>query len=233
MAIREREKIAVRRPLASVTVASVSPEIRAAVERFAEEIKGEINVKEIVVRDDDAGLVTLGAKANFKALGKRLGKRMKEVAGAIAKLDATAIAAFASGKPLEVGGETLSGDDILITRQAAAGAAAEAAEGVTVVLDTQIDDALRREGLARELISRIQNLRKQAALDVSQRISLTLACDGELAATAGDAALAAMIKGETLAESLQVKASGEATGHANELEDKIDGEPVAVGLAAR
>ncbi|MEM6995196.1 MAG: isoleucine--tRNA ligase [Myxococcota bacterium] len=231
MAIREREKIAVRRPLQSVTIASVAAPMRAAVQRFDAEVRGELNVKEVLVRDDDAGLVTLGAKANFKALGKRLGKRMKQVAGSIAKLDADVIASYAAGNAIEVEGESLSGEDILITRETVGDTAAEAADGVTVLLDTKIDDALRREGLARELISRIQSLRKQADLDVSQRIALTLACDGELAEAAGDAALSAMIRGETLADSLQVKATQAGTGHAHELADTIDGEAVTVGLA--
>ena len=231
MAIRENEKVAVRRPLATVTVASAKPGVAEAVQRFVDDVQGELNVKKVELRDDDAGLVKLGAKANFKVLGKRLGKKMKVVAGAIAKLDAAAIDGYLAGNSIEVEGETLSGDDLLITRETATDSPAEASEGITVMLDTKIDDALRREGLARELISRIQNLRKQADLDVSQTIALTLACGGELAEAAKDEALAEMIRGETLADSLEVKAAGEATGHAHEAEDKIDGEGVAVGLA--
>lgn len=230
MAIREREKLAVRRPLATVTVASISADTRAAVLRFSDEVRGELNVKAIAVLDDDAGLVKLGAKANFKALGKRLGKRMKQVAGAIGKLDVAAIEAFVQSGSIELEGETLSGDDIMITRETVGDAAAEAADGATVVLDTAIDDGLRREGLARELVSRIQSLRKQADLDVSQRIALTLACGGELASAANDEALAAMIRGETLADSLTVQAQGEQTSQPHELTDTIDGEAVAVGL---
>ena len=233
MAIRENEKVAVRRPLATVTVASAKPGVGAAVQRFVDDVQGELNVKVVELRDDDAGLVKLGAKANFKVLGKRLGKKMKAVAGAIAKLDAAAIDGFLSSGSIEVEGETLSGDDLLITRETATDSPAEASDGITVMLDTKIDDALRREGLARELISRIQNLRKQADLDVSQKIALTLACDGELAAAAKDAGLAEMIRGETLAESLEVKPAGDATGHPHEVADKIDGDSVAVGLAPK
>jgi len=231
MAIREREKIAVRRPLQSVTIASISAETRQAALRFRDEIQGELNVKDVLVRDDDAGLVTLGAKANFKVLGRRLGKRMKQVAAAIASLDAAAIERYAAGESVEVEGETLSGDDVLITREAVGDAAAEVADGVTVLLETKIDDALRREGLARELISRIQNLRKQADLNVSQRITLKLAVDGELAAVAGDAGLVAIIQGETLADSLERVAAAETTGMAHELKDKVDGEAFGVGLS--
>ncbi len=229
--VRERAKVAVRRPLPGVTVASVSPEVRAAVERFSDEIRGELNVKAVTVATDEGSLVKLGAKANFKSLGKRLGKKMKTVAGAIAQLPPAAVQGFLDSGSIEVEGETLSGQDILITRETVGDGAAEAADGMTVVLDTNIDDALRREGLARELISRVQSLRKQADLDVSQRITLTLACGGELAAAAADESLASMIRGETLADSLEVKGGDATTGHAHELADKIDGEAVRVGLA--
>ncbi len=231
LAIREREKIGVRRPLAKITIAAPDETVRRAVQTYADEILGELNIKALDVRADDSGLVTLSAKANFKALGKRLGKRMKEVAGAVAKMDAAAIAAFSASGSVELAGETLGAEDILIERQVSGDTAAEAAEGMTVLLDTKVDDALRREGLARELINRIQNLRKTADLDVSQRISLRLRCGGELAAAARDETLAAMIRAETLAESLEV--SGDEAGGAHTHADEIDGDNVVVGLDPR
>jgi isoleucyl-tRNA synthetase len=102
---------------------------------------------------------------------------------------------------------------------------------MTVLLDTTLDEVLRREGLARELINRIQNLRKQADLDVSQRIALTLACGGELAAAAQDPALAELIKVETLAESLDVAATAPAAEH--QAQDRIDEHDVTVALTPR
>jgi isoleucyl-tRNA synthetase len=228
LAIREREKIGVRRPLSKITVAAADPAVRAALDNHADDILGELNIKQLQVREDDAGLVTLSAKANFKALGRRLGPRMKVVAGAVAQMDAAAIAKVAAGGSVELQGETLSGDDILISREVAGDAAAEAAEGMTVLLEMRIDDALRREGLARELINRIQNLRKQADLDVSQRVALTLGCSGELAAAANDEELAAMIRAETLAESLTVAETTAAGAH--QATDEVDGDALTLAL---
>jgi isoleucyl-tRNA synthetase len=228
LAIREREKIGVRRPLPRITVAAPDPFVRAAIEAHGEEILGELNIKTLEVREDDAGLVKLSAKANFKVLGKRLGGRMKEIAAAVAGLDAPAIAAYMEDGGLEVSGEPLRGDDVTIHREVAEGVAAEAAEGITVLLDTTMDEALRREGLARELINRVQNLRKQADLEVSRSIALTLQCGGELAAAASDTALAEMIKGETLATSLKVVAPGESAAGEHTTSDRVDDEELHV-----
>ncbi|MEM9454610.1 MAG: isoleucine--tRNA ligase [Myxococcota bacterium] len=225
MAIRERERLAVRRPLAAMTVASPDARVRRAVEVAREELLAELNVKELRVQQDDGGLVTLHAKANFKALGRRLGKKMKAVAAAVAGLDGAAIQGYLDRGSIEVEGETLGEGDVLIVRETAEDQAAEAAEGITVLLDTTVSEALRREGLAREIINRVQNVRKSQGLEVSDRIALTLTCGGELAAAAGDEGLAEMIKGETLAVSLVVQDEGEGEGF------EVDGEPLSVALA--
>ncbi|MEX1362268.1 MAG: class I tRNA ligase family protein, partial [Nannocystaceae bacterium] len=225
MAIRERERLAVRRPLAAMTVASPDAAVRAAVEAGRDDLLGELNIKQLRVVEDDGGLVKLLAKANFKALGKRLGKRMKAVAAAVAKLDGPAVRAFLEAGRVEVAGETLGPDDILVVREVVGEQAAEAAEGITVVLDTAVSDALRREGLAREIINRVQNVRKAKGLEVSDRIALELTCGGELATAAGDPELAEMIKGETLAESLVVTEQGE-----GDEGFEIDGEALAIAV---
>ncbi len=225
MAIREREKLGVRRPLAAMTVTSPDAAVRRAIEDGREDLLAELNVKLLRVQEDDGGLVTLSAKANFKTLGKRLGKRMKDVAAAVAAMDAGAIQAYLREGTVEIGGETLGEGDVLVVRQTVGEQAAEAAEGITVVLDTQQSEALRREGLAREIINRVQSLRKNKGLDVSDRIALDLVCSGELAAVAGDAGLAEMIKGETLAVGLVVRAAGE-----GDESFEIDGEGLAVAV---
>jgi isoleucyl-tRNA synthetase len=227
MAIREREKLAVRRPLAAMTVASPDAQVRRAVEAGREDLLAELNVKTLRVQEDDGGLVTLSAKANFAALGKRLGKRMKTVAAAVAGMDAAAIGAYLRDGKVELEGETLGEGDVLVVRQTVGEQAAEAAEGVTVVLDIKQDEALRREGLAREIINRVQNLRKNKGLEVSDRIALELRCGGELAAAATDSALAEMIKGETLAIALTVQADGDGDGDER---FEIDGEALAVAV---
>jgi isoleucyl-tRNA synthetase len=229
MALRERERIGVRRPLPSLTVASHDPEVRAAVERFAEDIEGELNVKSIELAEDDAELVSLSAKANFKVLGRKLGKKMKVVAKAVEQLDAATLRGVLEGGSVEVEGETLGADELVFRREPLPGRVADSAGGITVVLDTSIDEALEQEGLARELINRIQNLRKGAELDVSDRIALVVECAGEgkLAGALAREDLREMIQGETLATSLAVN-EGAALEHRGE--DEIDGETVALSL---
>ncbi|MBC8068488.1 MAG: isoleucine--tRNA ligase, partial [Deltaproteobacteria bacterium] len=152
LAVREREKIAVRRPLPQVTIASSDAGVRAAIERFADDLVGELNVKRVEVAEDDSALCTIRAKANFKMLGKRLGGRMKVVGEAIGALDAAALASLQRGEEIEVEGERIGQADVLVTREVKGGRAAEVGDDMTVVLDTAIDAALRREGLARELV---------------------------------------------------------------------------------
>lgn len=222
MAIREREKLPVRRPLAKVTVASPDPAVRSAITAFEDAIRGELNVKAVEVLEDDSSLVELSAKANFKRLGKRLGKKMKQVAGAVASLGAQDIATLESGGSIEVEGETLEADDVLIVRTSTGGGASESLEGMTVVLDTALDDALRNEGLARELVNRVQNARKALDLDVSQTITLTVTCGGALAAAFSVPDLQQMVRDETLSGSLVIEPPGDAAGKGEALD--IDGE---------
>lgn len=232
LAIREREKIGVRRPLGTLTVASVDEAVRNAVEAHADDLLSELNIKALNVVADDGGLVTLKAKANFKVLGRKLGKRMKVVAGAVAALTPEQVQAFIRDGSIELEGETLAPEDILIEREVAGAQSAEAGDGMTVLVDTEVTDALRLEGLAREIISRVQNLRKTADLDVSQTIQLVLACDGALADVARDEGLVELIQAETLASGLthQAHAQPESLGTEHHAADKIDGEKLSLGL---
>ncbi|HET6584049.1 MAG TPA: class I tRNA ligase family protein, partial [Nannocystaceae bacterium] len=230
LALREREKIAVRRPLPRITIASPDAAVRAAVQAFADDVLGELNVKQLEVVEDDSTLVTVKAKANFKTLGKRVGGRMKELAAAIAGLDAAAIATLVRDGSLTVLGETLAPDDVLVAREVVGNSAAEVGEGMTVVLDTTITAELRREGLARELVNRVQNLRKAADLDVSQRIELVFACDGELAEALSDPGTREILAAETLARSIVQHPAGTALGLPHVADEEIDGASVRVAL---
>jgi len=230
LAVREREKIAVRRPLPKVTVASPDPSVRAAVQAFADDVLGELNVKRIEVVEDDSALVSVKAKANFKVLGKKLGGRMKQVAEKVAALDSGAIAALLKSGSIAVDGETLGIDDVIVAREVLAGNAAEVGEGMTVVVDTTVTPELRREGLARELVNRVQNLRKSADLDVSQKIELVFACGGELAEALRDPAVREIVAAETLAKVVEQQPAGTELGLPHVASEEIDGEAVAVGL---
>ncbi|HEX5656982.1 MAG TPA: isoleucine--tRNA ligase [Polyangiales bacterium] len=230
LVIREREKIGVRRPLAKATVASPDPRVRAAVEQFAEAITGELNVKRVEVIADDSALCKLSAKPNFRTLGKRLGPKLKPVQSALASLSSAEIAALEQRGSLEIEGETLTLEDILLTREATGVGAVESQNGLTVLLDTAISAELLAEGLARELVNRIQNLRKSAGLDVSQRIKLVLACDGRLGEVVDSETLSELIARETLATSITRVRESAAPALKHVKEDVIEKERVVIAL---
>ncbi|MCB9705994.1 MAG: isoleucine--tRNA ligase [Myxococcales bacterium] len=227
-ALREKEGVAVRRPLPTLTVAVHTPDVAAALRHFEADVLGELNVKALALTHDDADLVTLKAKANFKSLGKRLGGKMKAVAAAIAALDQKALRSLGAGGRLEVEGEALTAEDVILVREPLAGQAVASDGDVTVMLDLAVTPALAREGLAREVINRVQNLRKQAGLEVSQRIILFASGAGEVAATLGDGAMRELIAGETLAIEVVVGEVPAAIG--DRASDAIDGDAVELGL---
>jgi isoleucyl-tRNA synthetase len=203
------------------------------VEQLSDALRGELNVKEVVAIADDSALCSLSAKANFKRLGKRLGPKMKAVAAAVEKLDAAAIARLERGESLEVEGEALSAEDITLAREALPGNASETQGGVTVVLDTNVTPELAAEGLAREMVSRIQNLRKDLALNVSQQVTLFFAvASGPIAQMLANVELKAMIQSETLSVAQTAPLEQFPQG-ATIRQESIDGEPVSIGLVLR
>ena len=213
LSLRERERIGVRRPLPALTVASPDPAMRAAVERHLSHIVGELNVKTVAVVEADEDLIQVSAKANFKKLGKRLGKQMKPVADAIAALSAEDVRRLMEGATLEVLGEPVAGDDLLIQREPLPGLVVESEAGVTVALDTAVDEALLREGLVRELINRVQALRKTAGLEVSDRIQLRVVAAGELQNALGQEDFSSILRTETLSQEL-ILGTGAPLAHA-------------------
>ena len=227
LSLRERERIGVRRPLPELKVASPDAVKRAAVERHLTHILGELNVKKVAIVEDDADLIQISAKANFKKLGKRLGKKMKVVADAVAALAPEAVRSLMDGGTLVVEGETLEGDDLLIQREPLPGLVVESEGGVTVALNTAVDQSLLREGLVRELINRVQALRKTAGLDVSDRIRLQVEAFGELQQALTEESLAGILRAETLAEDL-VLVGGEALDHGSR--ETIDELPVEISI---
>ena len=231
LGLREKEKIGVRRPLALLTVVSDDPATVARLKRRDNsDVLGELNIKEIAVSSDDSALVDLGARPNLKVLGKKLGPKMKAVTAGLQGLTQGELRGFVASGSLTVEGEALTAEDVLLTRTPKSGLVVASEGGLTVVLDTTPSEGLRLEGLAREVVNRVQNLRKSADLDVSQRIHLTLRCGGALAEAAGRAELAEMIRGETLADSLEVTGPGREGAGGHVAEDMIDGEALTVSL---
>ncbi len=171
--LRKREDLRTRQPLHTVTVVTRDPAMRAAVEDHADLIAEELNVHRVEVHADEEGLVDLSAKPNFKVLGPRYGARMREVAAAVDRLEHRTIASILDGVADTATGFGLTADDLVVTRRARDGTVVATDGPVSVALDTALDDDLRVEGMAREIINRVQSARREAGLDVVDRITLT------------------------------------------------------------
>ena len=175
--LREQHKLRVRQPLPLLTIlqppgAADWPElVRDVLDGI---IRDELNVKAVAWTSEHATLVTFSAKPNFKVLGQRLGARMKEVAAAASALTPEQTATLRDGGTLTLAGEALNQGDFLFTSQPRPGAIVATEGTITVALDTAISDELRMEGLALEVVSKVQTARKDAGLEVEDRIALGL-----------------------------------------------------------
>ena len=182
--IRNKVGINVRQPLPRIILPMASPNAREAVEAVREIVLEEVNVKAIAFVEDDSGIVHKSAKPNFPVLGKKAGTRMKALSAAISNLDAQTLTAFETSGQLvmSVDGETftLETEDLVVSRTGLSGWQVETEDGLTVALDTQLDEALIAEGIAREVVNRIQNMRKEADFDVTDRIQTTVSGDGRV-----------------------------------------------------
>lgn len=224
-ALREKHKLKTRQPLRRVTVVHHEPAVIDALERHAELIRDELNVKELVVRPDDQELATLRFKPDYRRLGRRMGKRMREAAATIEAFTRDEWARLQAGETLTVAGEPVTAEDVLVVREPRADMVLETEGALTVALDTTLDDALIREGLTRECVSRLQRLRKESGLEVTDRIALTLHTpDAELRAALDEHR--DHLAEEVLATRLEVTA--EPPAGAESLE--IEGRPLAVRL---
>jgi isoleucyl-tRNA synthetase len=233
--LREQAKLNVRQPLRALTVALQDGQrdplyaLLAGQAELLAMIADELNLKAVQVQPSDpSNLVHWSAKLNFKTAAKRLGGQTKDVAAALSAWSsaevAAALATLDGGGPLAVSGVELGRDDIEFRSAPQPGLVAAAEGRLTVALDTELDDALRREGLARELVNRVQNARKDAGLDVEDRIGLTLRTTS-LRLREAIAAHAEYLSGEVLAVSLQVE-----DGDPGAAAVDVAGEAVAVGL---
>jgi len=131
-------------------------------------------VHELSVLSDDHALAEVSFKPNYKTLGKRMGKKMKAAAQKIGALQRSEWDTLESGGTIEIEGEQLMQKDVLVTRTAKGEVVLETFEHLTVALDTHLTDDLIREGLMREVVSRLQRLRKETGLEVTDRVTLAL-----------------------------------------------------------
>ena len=189
LSLRKREKIRVRQPLRRILIPVLDDQTAHRIQAMSDLIQGEVNVKGIeLVRDgEDHGIsIVKKVKPDFKALGPLFGKRMKAVATAITGLNASAIAEFEKNGKFQVSPEDGEGDawvslsDVEILTEDIPGWLVSSAAGVTVALDITLDDALIAEGLSRELVNRVQNLRKESGLEVTDRIELFVQASEEI-----------------------------------------------------
>jgi isoleucyl-tRNA synthetase len=201
---RAQAKQKVRQPLAGAVIVADGAE-RAAIEAFETEVRDELNVKALrfVAQADELG--SYAVKANYRTLGPRFGKHMPLAAAAIAALDPAHVAAalrqgHSVGVNVDGHEHELGPDDLLLAMQPLEGYQVERAGSHAVALELALTDDLLREGAAREIVHAIQNERRDAGLDVSDRIALTLSADDETLAAA--TAHEAYIAGEVLATSV-------------------------------
>ena len=210
-AARAQAKVKLRQPLRKAVVVASETE-RAAIERLADVVASELNVKELDFVESEAELVSYRVRPNYRSLGPRFGKDMPQVAAAVEALEPTAVAAaIERGEEvgIQVGGKdhTLGTDDLSLVMEPLEGYEVEAESGHAVAVELDLDDELRREGLAREVVRAVQEARKQAGLEVSDRISLELSGDDELIEAAREHE--SYIAGETLATSVGYNGAGE------------------------
>ena len=178
LSLRAKEKIKVRQPLQKIMIPVESTEQKSSILAVANLIKHEVNIKEIVLLEDASDILVKQIKPNFKTLGPKFGKEMKFIANAIRNFTKEDIAKieFNEKIAIELEGKIINLDisDVEISSKDIEGWLVANEGSITVALDVTISEELRKEGVARELINRIQNARKDKGLEVTDRIKLTV-----------------------------------------------------------
>jgi len=182
LSIRQKEKIKVRQPLQKIMIPVLDEKQRSEIEAVADLIKTEVNVKEIKLLDDASGILVKRIKPNFKVLGPRFGKDMKLISAAVNKLDQKDIQKIEREGQISLVIENkfiiLQLQDVEISSQDIEGWLVASSGPLTVALDITIDEELKQEGIARELVNRIQNLRKDSGFEVTDKIDIRILKDG-------------------------------------------------------
>ncbi|MGH2665506.1 isoleucine--tRNA ligase [Flavobacterium sp.] len=204
LSLRKKEMIKVRQPLQKVMIPVLDDNQRAEIEAVSDLIKAEVNVKEIELLDDASGVLVKQIKPNFKALGPRFGKDMNLISKEIQNLSAEQINKLDRDGSLDIviSGKsiTLSLEDVEISSQDIEGWLVANSGGITVALDITISDELKNEGIARELVNRIQNIRKDSGFEVTDKIKVAIQKEEKINQAILDNQQ--YIKAETLTEEL-------------------------------
>ena len=205
LSLRKKEMIKVRQPLQKVMIPVLDARQKEEIEAVSDLIMAEVNVKEVELLDDASGVLVKQVKPNFKTLGPRFGKEMGMIAKAIQAFTQSQIAEIEKNGEIVV---TISGknsiltlEDVEISSQDIEGWLVANANGITVALDITITEELKKEGISRELVNRIQNIRKDSGLEVTDKIKVTLQDQKDIK----EAVLAneEYIKSETLTHTLE------------------------------
>lgn len=182
LSIRQKEKIKVRQPLQKIMIPVLDDQQKRDIESVSNLVKSEVNVKEIEMLDDASGVLVKQIKPNFKVLGPKFGKEMKAIAAEVSKLGQEDIQKMEREGELLLQLENktvnLQLTDVEISSQDIEGWLVASAGPLTVALDVTIDETLKKEGIARELVNRIQNLRKESGFEVTDKIDIKILKDG-------------------------------------------------------
>ena len=229
LALRRKVNIKVRQPLGKILIPVLDPATARHIEAARPLIMNEVNVKQIELISETAGLITKRIKPNFKTLGPKYGKYMKQIAALAASFTQEQIAAIESAPEtvLDLGGEQIAVTpaDFEITSEDMPGWLVTSEGKLTVALDITVTDELRREGVARELINRIQNIRKDSGFEVTDRIRVEI--EAKEAVVEAVAAYADYIGQQTLAREVRT-----ATVPAGKfvVDAEIDEEPLKIAV---
>jgi isoleucyl-tRNA synthetase len=208
--LRNEKNIKIRQPLSTFTVVANKEITQKAVTEYSELIKEELNVKNVIVIADEEELARITAKPNFRVLGKKYGQKVKAITSAISELPLKDIRKIEAGESIMIEGEQITLEDISVHHDSKPGIFSASEKSITVSLDTTVTPELLSECHARELINRIQNLRKDSGFDISDRIKVTYCAGDELtkAITAQNDYIASETLSVEIVRDEKVKVSG-------------------------
>ncbi len=190
LALRRKVNIKVRQPLTKIMIPVLDPAMGKSLEAVKSLLLNEVNVKELEFLTDTEGVLVKKIKANFKALGPKYSKQMKEIAAAINDFSQQDIARLEREEKYELklasGDITIGLEDVEITSEDIPGWLVATEGRLTVALDITITEGLRREGIARELVNRIQNIRKDTGFDVTDKVKVQVEANDEVSAAIND-----------------------------------------------
>ena len=221
LSLRKKDRLRVRQPLQKILLPVLDDTFKSQVKAVEDLILSEVNVKKIDYVDDASGIIKKKVKANFKTLGKKLGKKMKSAAGVISQMNQDDIATIEKTNEFtfDVAGEpiSISLEDVEITSEDIPGWQVATDRDITVALDITLTDELRAEGMARELVNRIQNIRKNKNFNITDRIHIEVQNHDEIKSAVN--LFSDYICEEVLADSLKLGMAD--TGEMIELNDEV------------